>query len=325
MQFIRKLLGKANFEEQIDGNKVMQDDKRVSQLNKILTTASKDATPRELFGEVDNNFWFWLNTEGYRQNLHLRQILPGLPDEAIQLRFTGAAGDQTLGEAFNAYKIFKKAAETSLQTDTGLITVLDFGCGWGRNIRFFLRDVEPANLWGIDCFSDAIQLCHDTNQWANFKLIDPLPPTAFPDDKFDLVYCYSVFSHLSEDAHKQWLTEFRRILKPGGLLIATTRPREFILMCAEFRKNKDRAEWKRGALRAFLDTKQALADYDSGNFLYDEVGGGGILDPSIYGEACIPKGYVLNRWTDQYEFIDYVDDRKKCNQNVIVVRKQKQT
>ena len=28
--------------------------------------------------------------------------------------------------------------------------LLDFGCGWGRVIRYFLKDVDPGHLMGTD-------------------------------------------------------------------------------------------------------------------------------------------------------------------------------
>ena len=46
------------------------------------------------------------------------------------------------------------------------------------------------------------------------------PPLDFPDDHFDLVTALSVFTHIT-DGWSDWLLEIRRVLKPGGLLIAT--------------------------------------------------------------------------------------------------------
>ncbi len=105
-------------------------------------------------------------------------------------------------------------------------------------------------------------------------------------------------------------------------MIATTWAREFILRCAALRAQQDRRYWVQGAKASYMDTEQALARYDRGEFLHEPVGGGNILDESFFGETCIPKGYVLNRWTRLFEPVDYIDDPGACAQNVIVVRKR---
>ena len=43
--------------------------------------------------------------------------------------------------------------------------------------------------------------------------------TAFADGSFDLVYAFSVLTHLDVKAQSAWLAEFRRILRPGGILL----------------------------------------------------------------------------------------------------------
>lgn len=295
----------------------------MAKLNTILNKARPGTSPKALFGQVDDDFWFWLHTEGRRQSAKLREILPGMPEEAVQLRFTGSAGDTTLTEAFSrAYVLFKQITLNNLAEGHKLETILDFGCGWGRTIRFFLKDVEPSNLWGIDCFPQMIEICRETNKWSNFDLTDPFPPTSFADNTFDLIYAYSVFSHLSEEAHQKWLEEFYRIMKPGGLLIATTWPRNLILECAEIRKDENRPAWQRGRALAFLDTEQALADYDEGlKYIHAPVGGGDVLDSSFFGETCISKAYVLNHWTKLFKFVDFITDRNVTIQNVIAVKK----
>jgi SAM-dependent methyltransferase len=246
-------------------------------------------------------------------------LLPAFPPDDVQLRFAGASGDDTMRDAFGVYTLVRRQAAAHLSAPPR--TILEFGCGWGRIIRLFTRDVDPEALWGIDCLPSAIEFCQQSNHHARFQLVDPFPPTPIEAASFDLVYAYSVFSHLSEAAHLAWLAEFRRILKPGGLLVATTRPREFILMCADVRERHKDADWARGLAMSFVDTDDALARYDRGEFLFQPLGGGDVLDPSFFGETCIPRQYVAERWTLQFEFVDYVDDRSACLQNAIVVRK----
>lgn len=289
-------------------------------LDRILTNYAQARSPKQLFGDVSDEFWFWVFAEGYRYNEgRLRGVLPGMPEEDIQRRFTGAAGKVTLREAFSVYQLVRRLARTHL--DRPFESVLDFGCGWGRIIRFFLRDTDPRGLWGIDCFPQMIEICKRTNAWSNFALVQPFPPTSFENDTFDVIYAYSVFSHLSEEAHLTWLHEFKRVLRTGGLFVATTRPRDFILMCADLRARQDQRFWVQGPTSSFVNTEESLARYDSGEFLYEPVGGGDILDPSFFGETCIPLGYVQQHWTKLFELVDYIADRNACVQNVIIVRK----
>jgi SAM-dependent methyltransferase len=269
---------------------------------------------------VSDDFWLWAFTDGWRCAEPLQTILPAFPPDDVQRRYTGATGDDTMREAFGFYALVKTIAARHLGRP--LESVLEFGCGWGRIIRLFLRDIEPGRLWGIDCMPGAIELCTSTNHSCQFALVDPFPPTPLTTGSFDLVYAYSVFSHLSERAHLEWLAEFKRILKPGGLVAATTRPREFILTCARAREGGEQPIWARGTVFSFKNTHEALARYDRGEFLHEPIGGGDVLDASFFGETCIPRNYVVKHWTRLFDLVDYIDDRRRCPQNVIVVRKR---
>ena len=97
--------------------------------------------------------------------------------------------------------------------------VLDFGCGAGRILRH-LTDTG-AELHGCDIDAPSIE-------WIERNMSPPLhafrngeaPPLDRPEDSFDLVYAVSVFTHIG-DLWAAWLLELRRVLKPGGILIAT--------------------------------------------------------------------------------------------------------
>jgi len=289
-------------------------------LTRLLSHVRAGRTPNQLFAGVSDDFWLWCLTEGYREDERLRSVMPAYPPAEVQLRFAGASGDDTMRDAFNIYRLIRNLASQHLSRP--MTSVMEFGSGWGRIIRCFSREIDPHRLHGIDCMPEAIDICKATNPYAQFQLVDPFPPTTVASDSFDVVYAYSVFSHLSEDAHLRWLSEFRRVLKPGGLLIATTRPREFILACQKAREEQEDRFWARGLVVAFRDTRQALERFDRGEFLYEPVGGGGVLDASFFGEACIPRQYVVANWPRFFDFVDYLDDRASCQQNVIVARKR---
>jgi SAM-dependent methyltransferase len=288
-------------------------------LAKILNDAITDKTPNQLFSDTSDDFWFWLNTEG---RTSLRNIIPGMPEEDVQLAFTGAKGDAVLREGFSAYRLFKHCYEHHVAPIGHCNGILDFGCGWGRIIRFFLKDVEPSRLWGCDPVDAMINICKRDNPWCNFTTINTKPPTPFGDATFELIYGFSVFSHLSEEMHNVVLAELSRILKPGGLLIVTTRRRDFIEHCARMRKRSDLDsihEGPRSSASAFLNTHEYLSDYDEGRYCFSQLVHEG--EWSYWGEAAIPKDYVLKHWTRNLRFVDYIDDRRRCTQNVIVMKK----
>ncbi len=105
--------------------------------------------------------------------------------------------------------------------------VLDFGCGAGRTLRYFLDEAEIAEFWGCDIDEASIA-------WLSEHLSPPIhpvrtneiPPIPRPEGYFDLVYAVSVFTHLT-DSWSQWLLELHRLLRDEGLLIATYTARVF--------------------------------------------------------------------------------------------------
>jgi ubiquinone/menaquinone biosynthesis C-methylase UbiE len=294
-------------------------------------TKRVNVSPHELVETLPDEDWFWLNTEGCRRSEELRRLLPSLPDSETQARIIGNSGDIALREGFDAYKLVKQLFGNHEGSRLRNLRILDFGCGWGRIIRFFLKEVPPRQLTGIDCSAQLIDICKATNPWCEFAVNPVDPPTTLPSTTYDLIYLYSVFTHLSEDSQRAWLAEFHRLLKPGGLLIATTWHREFITWCQSLREDPSLAcepGWRRTLADVFRDTEQQLARYDAGLFVFAPYEPrthawaytGGI---PRYGEACVSHNYVLKNWTDRFEFVEFLQDRAKCPQNVIVVRKPK--
>ena len=97
--------------------------------------------------------------------------------------------------------------------------VLDFGCSAGRLLRHLPRRGE-GEYWGVDVSAPHIEWCQRHLPGANFATTTTAPHLPFEDGYFDLVYAWSVFTHIS-DLADAWLLELRRILKPGGCAYLT--------------------------------------------------------------------------------------------------------
>lgn len=103
------------------------------------------------------------------------------------------------------------------------MSILDAGCGSGRNLVYFLRN--NFNVFGIDESPTAVA---QTKELAaelaprlspgNFRL-ESLDKLTFGDDTFDFIICNAVLHFArSEDHWNRMVSELWRVLKKEGIL-----------------------------------------------------------------------------------------------------------
>lgn len=105
------------------------------------------------------------------------------------------------------------------------MSVLDAGCGGGRNLVWFLR--SDYEVFGVDENPAAVRQVRSlAGQLApalppeSFQVagVDALP---FPDERFDVVVCSAVLHFARDEGHfDRMLDEMWRVLRPGGLFFA---------------------------------------------------------------------------------------------------------
>lgn len=96
---------------------------------------------------------------------------------------------------------------------------LEFGCGCGRILLHMKEIAEKSELYGVDIDGESVAWARQHVPWAKLSVNDGMPPLAFPDGHFDLVFNHSVFSHLDENYQDAWLEELMRVTKPGAALV----------------------------------------------------------------------------------------------------------
>ncbi len=102
--------------------------------------------------------------------------------------------------------------------------VLDAGCGGGSHLPLLAQLVGPTGqIAALDLAPDNVATVQ--SRLAEQALPCPIAPrqgtlTAlpYPDAAFDAVWCANVAQHLDDRALATALAEFRRVVRPGGLV-----------------------------------------------------------------------------------------------------------
>src|SRR5215472_8263107 len=100
----------------------------------------------------------------------------------------------------------------------GFRRVLDFACGSGRVMQYV---GDGPKLYGCDIAAPLVSFAKSVCTRANVFTNDFEPPLGIRGGLFDLVYAFSVFSHLAEDLEMRWLQELHRVGAPDCLYLLT--------------------------------------------------------------------------------------------------------
>ncbi|MEM9373637.1 MAG: class I SAM-dependent methyltransferase [Planctomycetota bacterium] len=288
-----------------------------------IESAPAGASLASMFRGCSDEEWVWVLTEGRARVDRLRKMLPTLPDEHQQRRFTGRHDQEAFRQAAAGVSLFlEEARALGLDTARPDLRVIDVGCGWGRITQALLRDFEPAQLIGCDVMAEALDICRSTGLPVELLQLPYMPPADLPDASADLIVAFSVFSHLAERPHRAWVEDFARVLRPGGVLVVTTRPRAFIQYAQSVRQQGDVADHERGAASAFQGSGAWLEAYDRGEFCFDGDHRGGSRPDEYYGEAAVPGAFAERAWSPMFTDIRFTSagDHGRFDQSVIAAR-----
>jgi len=119
-------------------------------------------------------------------------------------------------------------------------SLLDFGCGNGRLFELF-GDIKNVHYIGIDQSCALIEKAKEKYAGAEFICSDSakLP---FPNEHFNMIFAVASLHHIpSEQKRLELLVEFKRTLKPDGVIIITAWnlwQRKYISLIAKYTLKK---------------------------------------------------------------------------------------
>ena len=102
-----------------------------------------------------------------------------------------------------------------------LEAILDWGCGCGRILRHW-SGLQRTRVFGCDIDPRMVEWCAKHLRFADVTVNELTPPLPYDGSSFELVYAFSVFTHLSEELQHAWMRECSRVLRPGGYLLMST-------------------------------------------------------------------------------------------------------
>jgi SAM-dependent methyltransferase len=104
--------------------------------------------------------------------------------------------------------------------DMSRMSVIELGCGWGRNLNLFLELGVPApRIAGADLIEHFIAFGRTQNPSLNLSVGDATR-TGFRRASFDIVLLHTVLSAiLDREIQDALLREARRLVKPAGLVL----------------------------------------------------------------------------------------------------------
>jgi SAM-dependent methyltransferase len=176
--------------------------------------------------------------------------------------------------------------------------VLDFGCGAGRVLRFFPRNSESSEHWGVDVNANYIAWCQQNlGPPMSFATTTSAPHLPFEDNTFDLVYCASVFTHIS-DLADAWLLELRRVLRKGGCAYITIHDKHTLARL--FGKYRDVPGYE--DFVADVKRHHELASGDADDFYLFTIG----ADPT--SQVFYDIDWLLAKWSRLMKVLATVED-----------------
>jgi SAM-dependent methyltransferase len=161
----------------------------------------------------------------------------------------------------------------------GFRRVLDFACGSGRVMQYI---GDGPKLYGCDIAAPLVSFAKNVCTRATVFTNDFEPPLDIREGLFDLVYAFSVFSHLAEDLEMRWLQELHRVGAPDCLYLLTVH-----------------GDW---VIEATLGEERARAEAAGFYFRYVCSRDGSELDfPVGYEASYHTSDYIRRRWSELFE------------------------
>ena len=144
-----------------------------------------------------------------------------LPPAHLQVLVSGAASPRFEQKGAEAAASMREILRRTGGDIDECRAVLDFGVGCGRVARHW-AGVNGPEFHACDYNEPLVRWCRDNLPFLHTVKNELEPPLPYDDGAFDLVYAYSVFTHLTEPLQHRWMAELVRVVESGGRIVFST-------------------------------------------------------------------------------------------------------
>ena len=178
-----------------------------------------EGIPIDVFGSL------LLNTPAAYPNI--RAFLPSMPTEEVQRNWAGADSYTLMVQSLAAIRAIVPRYGQLTGRDIRHASILDFGCGWGRLTRLLYKYTSTENLYGVDPWESSLEEARKLRLRIHLAKSEEVPTQLPFDRKFDLIFAFSIFTHLSEKTAHAVMKALRVGIADQGILIITIRPVDY--------------------------------------------------------------------------------------------------
>lgn len=147
------------------------------------------------------------------------------------------------------------------------VRALDVGCGEGQFAAALAR--AGFAVVGIDVAEEPLRRARAAEPELELLLVDPREPWPFEDASFDVAWAGETIEHVLDT--RAWLSELRRVLRPGATLLLSTPAHEpFTRLALGLSRRTFEAHFDPRSDHVRFYTRRALAELLE-EFGFDEV------------------------------------------------------
>jgi SAM-dependent methyltransferase len=162
------------------------------------------------------------------------------------------------------YDAYRQIVDQAFGDFDKLRSVMDFASGYGRLTRILLQKLRPEQIWVSDIYEDAMAWQAE-NFGVRTVVSSPDPAEFRHEERHDIVFVGSLFSHLPAKLFHAWLERLYRLVAPGGVLAFSVHD------------------------ESFLPEDQTI---DPSGLSYFRTSESGSLDTDVYGMSYVTEGFV---------------------------------